>query len=120
MVFKVMSKKKAHSISNGIFLISLGILIVTNAWWPGILLAIWATLASRQFLSGRLYYAIISSIVLLGLFTISFFKYDFDILAPVLLVVGGIFIIVREYFFTEDTNGEEKSVEIIEDADLDE
>lgn len=120
MVLKVMSKKKAYSISNGIFLISLAILIVTKAWWPGILLAIWATLASRQYLSGRLYYAIVSSIVLLGLFAISFFKYDFDILAPILLVVGGIFIIVREYFFTEDTNGEDKSIEIIEDADLDE
>lgn len=120
MALKVLSKKKAYAISNGIFLISLGVLIVTKAWWPGILLAIWATVASRQYLSGRFYYAIISSIVLLGLFALSFFKFDFDILAPILLVVGGIFIIFREYFFTEDTNGEEKSVEILEDADINE
>jgi O-antigen ligase len=120
MSLKVMSNKKVHAISNGIFLICLGLLIVTGMWWPGIILAIWATVFSRQYLSGRIYYAIVSSIVLLGLFVVSYFKFDFEYLAPILLVVGGIFIIVREYFFTQDTNGEEKSVEIIEDAEIDE
>ncbi len=120
MSLKIVSKKRASAISNGIFLIAIGILIVTGAWWPGILLALWATVASRQYLSGRMYYAILSSIVLLGLFALSYFKFDFDILAPVLLVVVGIFIIIREYFFAEDTNGEEKSKEIIEDASIDE
>jgi hypothetical protein len=118
MALKVMSKKKASAVSNGIFLISLAILIVTDAWWPGIIIAVWATVASRQYLSGRYYYAVISSIVLLGLVVVSYVKFDFDILAPVILAVAGLFIIVREYFFTEDTNGEDKAVEIIEDADV--
>ncbi len=115
-----MSKKKAHAISNGIFLISLGILIFTNAWWPGILIALWATLASRQYLTGRVYQAIITSIILIGLFVVSLVKFDYAIIAPVLLVVGGIFLIVREYFFEGDTNGEDTSEIIIEEADIDE
>jgi hypothetical protein len=115
---KVMSKKKANAISNGVFLISLAILIVTGDWWPGIILAIWATLVTRQFLTGRYYYAVVSSVVFLGIVIVSHFQFDFDILAPVLLVIGGLFIIVREYFFTEDTNGEDKAIEIIEDSDV--
>jgi Na+/H+ antiporter NhaD/arsenite permease-like protein len=59
----------------------------------------------------------ISSFILLGLFAISFFKFDWTFLLPVLFVVGGIYIIFREYFFAEDTNGEEKSQEIQDDVD---
>ena len=114
-----MPKKKAHAISNGIFLISLGILILTNSWWPGMLLALWATLASRQYLTGRLYQAIVSSILLLGLFMISLLKFDYDILAPVILVIGGIYLIVKEYYFEDDTNGEEASHHLKEDVDID-
>jgi len=33
-------KRKASAISGGIFLISLGVLIVTGWWWPGIMIAI--------------------------------------------------------------------------------
>lgn len=115
-----MSKKKAHAISNGIFLISLGILIFTNTWWPGMLIALWATLASRQYLTGRVYQAIVTSIVLIGLFVVSLVKFDYEIIAPVILVVGGIFLIVREYYFEDDTNGEETSQKLSEDADIDE
>lgn len=119
MSFEPMPLKKASAISNGIFLVSLGILLFTEFWWPGILLALWATIASRQYLSGRLYYALSSSVILLGLFIAALINFNFDILAPILLVIGGMIIIVREYFFPGDTNGEEKSQEILEDADID-
>jgi len=110
------SFKRANRISNGIFLVSLALLFLTNLWWPGILLAIWATLFSKQYLSGRLYDAGISSVVFLGLFLLTLFEFHY--LAPVLLLVGGIFLIFREFSSPEDTNGEEKSVEIIEESDV--
>jgi hypothetical protein len=92
-----MSKKRADAISNGIFLISLGILAFADFWWPGILLAIWISLAIRQCFTGRFYDLIISTIILLGLFTVSILKLDWSVLVPVLLIVGGIYIIFREY-----------------------
>lgn len=115
----LMAKRKIDAISNGALLIALGILFATDAWWPGILLAVWVTLAFRQYLSGRMYDLFVSSVILLGLFLISFLKLDWSILMPVLLVVGGIYIIFREYFFAEDTNGEDKSQEILDDIDND-
>lgn len=111
------SKKRADAIANGAFLICLGILFYTNYWWPGILLAIWVNTGLRQFLTNRLYDFFISSLILLGLFAITFFDFEWAVLLPVLFVVGGIYIIFREYFFAEDTNGEEKSQEILDDAD---
>ena len=92
----ILSKKKTEAIANGAFLICLGILFATDAWWPGILLAIWVSLAVRQYFSGRLYDLMMSSFILLGLFVISLLKLDWSILMPVLFVVGGIYIIFRE------------------------
>jgi len=115
-----MSKKKAHAISNGIFLIGLGILVLTNAWWPGILLAIWALIGSRQLLTGRKYQAALTTVVLLGLFIVAMLKFDYDMIAPVVLVIAGIYLIVKEFYFEDDTNGEETSELIKDNADIDE
>ena len=111
-------QKRAKIISNGIFLISLGVLVFTDLWWPGILIALWLTLGSRQYLTGRIYQAAITSFVLLGLFFTALIKFNYTVLAPVLLVVGGIYLIVREYAFPKDTNGEDKADEIEDDADI--
>lgn len=119
MAQPLLSKRKTEAIANGCFLIALGILFYTGAWWPGILLAIWVLLAVRQYFSGRSYDLFISSVILLGLFLVTYFKYDWSVLMPVLFVVGGIYIIFREYFFSEDSNGEDKSQEIRDDTDDD-
>lgn len=113
----LLSKKKAFAISNGVFLIGLGILFYTNTWWPGILAVVWSSLIFRQGCTGRLYDFIISSIILLTLFFIALFNLKWDVLMPVLFVIGGIYIIFREYFFAEDTNGEDKAQEIKDDID---
>lgn len=117
MANRILSKRKSEAIANGVFLISLGILFYTNLWWPGILVAIWVCLALRQYFSGRLYDLMISSIILLGLFFITLFNIHWSLLMPILFVVGGIYIIFREYFFGGATDEEDKSEEIKDDID---
>lgn len=98
----ILSKRKAEAISNGVFLVGIGILFWTNGWWPGILLVIWAALATRQYFTGRIWDFSISTVILVGLFITTFFNITWSVLMPVLFVIGGIYIIFREYFFTED------------------
>ncbi|HRD55442.1 MAG TPA: hypothetical protein PLC42_03495 [Parachlamydiaceae bacterium] len=104
----VVTKRKAEIISNGIFLMALGILFWTNSWWPGILLAIWGCLGARQYLTGRYWDFAITSIILIGLFVVSFFNITLSVLIPVLFVVGGIYIIFREYFIAEEVENDDK------------
>lgn len=115
---KIYSKTRAETISNGAFLVALGVLFATEYWWPGILLAIWVALAIREYLSGRYYDLAITSIILLGLFAFTFFQWGWSIILPILFIIGGIYIIFREYFYGEDSNGEDKSQEIIDDIDV--
>lgn len=119
MAEPILSKRKSDAIANGAFLIALGVLFYLNAWWPGVLLAVWIWLGLRQYLTGRKYDFFISSFILLGLFVISWLQLDWAILMPILFIVGGIYIVFREYFFAEDTNGEDKAQEIKDDIDID-
>lgn len=107
MAQPILSRRKAEVISNGVFLASIGILFWTNGWWPGILLAIWASLGTRQYLTGRIFDVIVSSIILVGLFIASFFNLSWSVLIPVLFITGGIYIIFREYSLSEDTENED-------------
>jgi hypothetical protein len=120
MTFYSMSKRKADAISNGVFLICLAVLIYTKAWWPGILLALWVTLGIRQYLTGRFYDLVVTTVLLVGLFLVTFFNLNWSVLVPVLLVLGGIHIIFREYCVAEGVEDEdtiEETEKEIEDGD---
>lgn len=47
-----MHKKHGDQVSGGVFLIGLGILFLTGAWWPGILLLIGATALAKGIFNG--------------------------------------------------------------------
>lgn len=96
-----LSRGKAEALSNGVFLIGLGLLFYTNFWWPGILLVIWAMLAVRQLLTDRKFDFIISSIILGGVFFISYFNLQWDMILPAAFVLGGVYVIFREYLYSD-------------------
>jgi len=106
-----LSKRKANTIANGLFLICLGVLFYTDFWWPGILIAIWILPATREFLTGRLYDLFITSAIFFGLFAVYIFHIEWAVLMPVMLVTGGIYIIFREYYFSDNYEAE-KNIEI--------
>lgn len=118
MINLALTKRKIEALSNGVFLIGLAVLFYLDFWWPGILVVIWAMLAIRQWLTNRTFDLIMTSIILLGLFFVTFFQITWSILMPVLFILGGFYIIFREFFYPEGPDGEDKAQEIQDDADL--
>ena len=98
------SKRRAEAISTGVLLISLGLLFYFNAWWPGILLAIWAFLGTRQILTKRYFDFALTTLILVGSFLLTIFNIDWRTLGPILFILGGLYIIFREYFYGNDEN----------------
>lgn len=96
-------KKKAEAISNGVLLIFLGLLFYTNWWWPGILVAIWATFATRQYLTERYQDLILTTILLLSLFVVALFQLNWDLLTPLLFLLAGGYLIFRAYYSEEES-----------------
>lgn len=105
------SKKKAQAISTALFLLALAALVITDAWWPGIMLAIGLPLALRQHLLGRTYDAGISLLVFVGTFITAEFDISWKILLPSLFTIGAIYVLVREFVESEKKEDEEEKEE---------
>jgi len=116
------SKRKAKVYSTILFLIGLAIISYLHTWWPGIMLVVGIPLALRQYLLGRYYDVFITLFVFLGVFVTVLVNPKWDLVLPILFVVGAIYIFFREYLEskTPETDEEEESLnEEIEEEQAD-
>ena len=114
MAQRITSKKKALALSTALFLIGLAILIVTEAWWPGIMLAVGIPLALRQYLLGRTYDMCISLLVFVGTFVTVQFDISWRVFLPILFTIGAIYVLCREFMSPD----EEEEDEVEKDEDV--
>lgn len=111
------SKRRAKSLSFALFLIGLAIVSYLNSWWPGIMLVIGIPLALRQFLRGHLYDTMVSLFIFIGIFVVVQFNFSWEFLLPVLLIVGAIYVLFREYFDSRTTPEDEEEVDLNEEIE---
>lgn len=91
------SRKKGKLLSLLLFAIGLVVTTFYGVWWPAIMLVVGMPLALYQYLQGRPYDAAVSVFVFGGVFCTVQFDIAWEILIPVLFVVGGIYIFFREF-----------------------
>jgi len=108
MAHPLTSQRRAHIISIAAFLLAIAALVVTDNWWPGIMLAIGLPVALRQYLLGRKYDMMISLLVFIGTFVTVQFDISWRIFLPVLFTLGAIYVLMREYFETVATTEAER------------
>jgi len=114
-----MANRKATAVANGAFLLAFGLVILVNQWWPWVLVPLWINIFLRQYLTHRLFDAAVSTVLFWGFIALTFVPTARAYVIPVLFFTGGIYLIVREYFFSKDTNGEESSEAIEDDSEVD-
>lgn len=112
MAHPITSKKRAQALSTVLFLIGLAVLIFTEQWWPGIMLAVGLPLALRQYLLGRTYDMAISLLVFVGTFITVAFDISWRVFLPTLLTLGAIYILIREWTESSGETEEEKEENI--------
>lgn len=93
-----MKASRAEAIGNGVFLILLGVLFYFSWLWPGILLAVWASFAVRQLLTGRHTDFVLTTLLLGSLFLVIYFNLSWNMLTPILFILGGGYLIYKEFF----------------------
>lgn len=104
----ITSKKKARALAISVLLLSLAVLVYTNVWWPGIMLAVGLPLALRQYLLGRTYDMILSLLVFVGTFVTVQFEISWNLFLPILFTLGAIYILFREFFGPDEADEEEE------------
>jgi hypothetical protein len=98
-------RRKASAISGGLFLISLGVLIWTGWWWPGIMVAIGLSAGAEQIFRGQ---------TARGVGTLGFFwgiaviviivqetAVPWTIVGPLVLIGLGVIVLVKAFFLRD-------------------
>jgi hypothetical protein len=98
-------QRQASGISGGIFLISLGLLIITGWWWPGIMIAIGLSSGGELVFRGQ---------TAKGIGTLAFFcaipivvwivqaaSVPWALVAPMILIGIGVIFLVKAVFLRE-------------------
>lgn len=111
------SKKRAQAFSTALFLLGLAVLIFTEDWWPGIMLAVGLPLALRQYLLGRTYDMVVSLLVFIGTFITVKFDISWRIILPVLFTIGAIYILCREWTESQQTNEAEREEDLLHELE---
>ncbi len=112
MSHPITSRKKAQALSTALFLFGLALLLLSDLWWPGIMLAVGLPLALRQYLLGRNYDMIVTLLVFVGTFVTVQFDISWRIFLPVLFTLGALYILFREFIAPEEITEEEKEEDL--------
>ncbi|GEM_PF-819177 len=78
--------RRGNQVSGAVFLIGLGLLFLTNFWWPGILFVLGAAAIAQGLSEGRGWYALQGGIWLIGIGLV--FSVGFSL--PLLLILLGL------------------------------
>ena len=112
MSHPITSRKKAQALSTALFLFGLALLLLSDLWWPGIMLAVGLPLALRQYLLGRSYDMLVTLLVFVGTFVTVQFDISWRIFLPVLFTLGALYILFREFISPEQISEEEKEEDL--------
>jgi len=99
-------QRTASRISGGIFLISLGVLIITGWWWPGIMIALGLSGGAELVFRGQ---------IAKGIGTLAFFcaipivvwviqatEIPWGLVGPMILIGIGVIALVKAFFLREE------------------
>ncbi len=117
MAHPIVSRKKAQIFSFILFILGIVTLAIFQDWWPGIMLAFGFPIALREFLLGKRYDALISLCVFSGAYVTVEFNIPWDILLPMIFIIGGIHIFFRDFFKTDPETEVEEEEEISQEIE---
>ena len=99
-------QRMAGAISGGIFLISLGILLATGWWWPGIMVALGLSSGAALIFRGKILGGIVSLVFFCGIAVAVELIRTTDVSGVVIgafILIGiGVILLVKALFFREE------------------
>jgi len=88
-------KRTKSGIAGGIFLIGMGILILTGSWWPGLMFVIGLALAADRAFRGNYVQALTAFAVCSAIAVVSSTDIPWNIFGPFILISLGAVVLVQ-------------------------
>jgi len=98
-------KDRASGVSGGIFLISLGILLFTGWWWPGIMIAIGLSGGAELVFRGKTIQGVGTLVffctIPLAIWLIQETEVPWPLVGPLVLIGVGVIVLVKAFYLHE-------------------
>ena len=98
-------KKRGSAISGGIFLISLGVLIITDWWWPGIMFALGLSGGAELIFRGKIWRGIgtiaFFSAIPLVVWIVEETDIPWGLVGPFILIGLGVITLVKVFYLKD-------------------
>lgn len=94
-------KQVGDSISGGLMLIGLGVLMFTDWWWPGIMVVIGIASCAGLIFRNLWWQALVPAIVFFGIALLSSSPTFWQYFVPMILVGGGIVVLVKAFYLNK-------------------
>jgi hypothetical protein len=99
-------QRMASAISGGIFLISLGVLLYTGWWWPGIMFAIGLSGGVQLIFRGKIARGIGTLVffcaIPIAIWLIQETRIPWSLVGPLVLIGVGVIVLVKALFLREE------------------
>ncbi len=99
-------KRRASTISGGIFLISLGVLLYTGWWWPGIMFAIGLSAGAELVFRGKTLRGIGTLVLFcaipIAIWIIQEAEIPWSLVGPLVLIGIGVIVLVKAFYLREE------------------
>ena len=89
------TRRTKSGIAGGIFLIGLGVLIITGSWWPGVIIVIGLAVGAERAFRGNYMQALAALAVCSAIALISAAKIPWNIFGPFILISLGAVVLVE-------------------------
>lgn len=98
-------RRRASAVSGGIFLISLGVLLFTGWWWPGIMFAIGLSAGAELVFRGKTFRGIgtlaFFCAIPIAIWIIQETEIPWSLVGPLVLIGVGVIVLVKAVFLRE-------------------
>jgi len=105
VVGKDRKKRQGSAISGGIFLISLGVLIITDWWWPGIMFALGLSGGAELIFRGKIWRGIgtiaFFSAIPLVVWVVEETDIPWGLVGPFILIGLGVITLVKVFYIKD-------------------
>jgi len=99
------------------FIGCLTIMFISRNWWPGSLLVVGLPIALKQFLMNRYFDMTVSLVVFIGAFVSIQYDIIWQIILPVIFLMGGLYVILKEFFTPKRVYEDEKEEDLNEEME---